>query len=141
MKRRLLIIESDKHLNKVNEIVLRASGVVADLHIANNGKEALDYIKSQVVNNSPLPDIIVFDLQMSVSNGFEFIDKFTLLDIPGKNAIELVVFTASSKPSDRQMAFSKGIKHYLSKPYLLRGIRDIVSQLQMKHADKHAGGK
>lgn len=132
MKKRLLIIDSDVHLNKLNEKVLRSSGIVDDLHIVNNGQDALDYLQTLLDNNSSLPDVIVFELQMPIVNGFEFIDQFSKFEISEKETVELVVFTASSKPSDRQKAISKGIRHYLSKPYLLRGLRDILLQLHNK---------
>jgi CheY-like chemotaxis protein len=134
MKKKLLIIDNDRHLNIVNEKVLLSSGIVNDLHIVYNGKDALEYLKSRAEDHAALPDIIVFDLQMPIVNGFDFIDQFAMLEIPGKDNMELVVFTASSKFSDRQRAISKGIKHYLDKPYLLGGLRDILSQLHIKQS-------
>jgi CheY-like chemotaxis protein len=141
MKQTLLMIDSDKQLNKVNEQVLRSSGLVKALHMVDNGREALDYLKHQVEQHASLPNIIIFELQMSIVNGFEFIDQFRMLEIPEKEEIELVVFTASSKPSDKQAAIAKGIRHYLNKPYLLRALRDIIFQINTKESTRRAGGK
>jgi CheY-like chemotaxis protein len=132
MKKHLLLIDNDRHLNTVNRKVLRSSGIVNDLHIVNNGQDGLDYLKFQTANKAPLPNIIVFELQIPVVNGFDFIDQFAMLEIPAKDNIELVVFTSSSKHSDKQKAISKGIRHYLTKPYLLNGLREIISQLYFK---------
>ena len=127
MKKRILIIDNDRQLNKINERVLNASGIVNELHISCDGQEAMDYLKSRVQDNCPLPQIIVLDLQVPVMNGFEFIDEFKK-NFPGNSAVELVVFTNSSNPADKQKAMSKGVKHYLNKPYLLRDLRDIASR-------------
>jgi CheY-like chemotaxis protein len=137
MKKRLLIIDDDKLLNKINEKVLHSSGIVKELHITCNGKEALEYLQLRAEKNYPLPHVIILDLQMPVLNGFEFIDAFQKLDIPGKADIELVVFTSSSNPSDKQRALSKGIKNYLAKPYLLRGLSDIISRLKITDSPKN----
>jgi CheY-like chemotaxis protein len=135
MEIRLLIVDNDKHFNTVNRKVLRSAGIVDDLHIVNNGKDALDYLKSLASAEDRLPNIIVFELQTPILNGFEFIDEFSRLEMDGRNNIKLVVFTASNKQSDRQKATSKGIKHYLLKPYLLIGLREIVTQLRNEIAE------
>jgi CheY-like chemotaxis protein len=126
MKKRILIIDNDKQLNKINESVLITSGMVNELHIASNGQEALDYFRSRVENNYTLPQIVILDLHLPVLDGFEFIDEFGKLNFPGKAGIELVVFTYSSSLKDKQRALSKGIQHYLPKPYLLRNLMSIV---------------
>lgn len=128
-KRNLLVVDSDTKLNRLNEKVLLSSGIVNNLFMATNGTDALRYLESCVVNRRPLPDIIVFDLQMRGLNGFDFIDRLISLDIPDRDNIELVVFTASSNPSDQQKASLKGIRHYVSKPYILRGLREVYSKI------------
>jgi CheY-like chemotaxis protein len=126
MKKRILIIDDDKLLNKINEKVLVAAGVVIELHIALNGQQAVDYLENRLSKNYPLPDLIVLDLHMPVMDGFGFIDAFNKMTFHGKSKIELVVFTSSSSPKDKQKAMAAGIRHYLNKPYLLRGLVDIM---------------
>jgi CheY-like chemotaxis protein len=126
MKKRILIIDNDKQLNKINERILITSGIVKELHITSNGQEALDYFRSRVENNYALPQIVILELHLPVLDGFAFVDEFSKLDFPGKAGIELVVFTYSSSYKDKQRALTKGIHHYLPKPYLLRNLMDIV---------------
>lgn len=131
MKKRILIVDADKQLNKINEKVLHSAGIVSELHIANNGKEALDYLSSRIEKQYPLPHIIIFDIDLPIMDGFKFLDRFQGLDFPGKSNIELVVFTSSSNPKDKQKIGSRGIKHYISKPYLLRGLNDILLHMKV----------
>lgn len=127
--KRILIIDDDKMLNKIHEKVLLAAGVAHELDIKTNGLDALNYLKYRISNNHLLPEIIILDLHMPVMNGLQFLDEFQKLDFPGKHEIEFVVFTSSTSVRDKQNAISRGIKHYLSKPYILRGLVDIISKL------------
>jgi CheY-like chemotaxis protein len=126
MKKRILIVDDDQLLNKINEKVLHAAGLVKELHIVINGKQAIDYLANRIEKDYPMPDIIVLDLHMPVLDGFAFIEAFNRLNFHGKSNIELVVFTSSSSIKDKQKAIALGIQHYLNKPYLLRGLTDIV---------------
>lgn len=126
MKRRILIADNDEQLNRINAKVLTAAGIVDDLRIVNNGRDAINYLQHCLVENKPMPDIIIFDLALPTLDGFGLIDAYERLDFPGKEDIQLVVFTASSNPGDRQKAASRGIRHYVNKPYLLRNLKDII---------------
>jgi len=128
MKKRILIVDDDKLLNKINEKALAAAGMVKELHVALNGMEALEYLRVRINRNYPLPDIIIMDLHMPVMDGFEFLDRYAELDFAGKAKIEIVVFTSSSSPSDRQKVMDRGVTNYLNKPYLLRGLNAIMAR-------------
>src|SRR5688572_2031357 len=130
MARRILLVDDDIQLNKIHEKILPSSGLASEVHVALNGREAIDYLNARIEKGYPLPNVIVTDLDMPVMDGFEFIDAFNALSFPGKNKIELVVFTSSSNISDKKRALSKGIRHYLSKPYLVRALNDVICQLQ-----------
>lgn len=134
MKKRILIIDDDKQLNQINQKVLVSSGLVSELHFAENGKEGLEYLFSRIEKGYPLPDIIIIDLIMPGMNGFEFIDTFNELEFHGKYKITLVVFTGSSNPNDKRRAVSKGIRHYLEKPYLLRGLNDVIHKIDCEYS-------
>jgi CheY-like chemotaxis protein len=129
MKKRVLLIDDDKQLNRINERVLSTAGIVSELHIALDGRAGLEYLYSRIEKNYPMPHVIVLDLEMPVLSGFEFLDEFQKMNFAGKSNIEIVIFTSSSNPKDKQKAMSKGIRHYLTKPYLLRGLQDILRRL------------
>ena len=129
MKKRILIVDPDKQLNQINEKILKSSGLVSEVHIASNGLEALDYLHSRIEKEYSLPDIIILELNMPVMNGFKFLDHFREMNFPNKAGIEIVVFTASSNPSDKQKAVARGVKHYLEKPYILRGLNDVIKRM------------
>ncbi len=135
MKAKILIVDKDKQLTQINQKILRTAGIAGELHTAENGKEAIDYLKLRIEKKYPLPDIILLELHTPVMDGFQFLDAFQQLDYPLKCNIEIVVFTASSNPRDMQKAFSKGIRYYLNKPYLLRGLNDVLRTLRIERSD------
>jgi len=134
MKKRILLIDDDHLLNRINEKVLLAAGFVSELHVVLNGRQALDYLLNRALKCYPLPDLIILDLHMPVMDGFAFLDEFQKLDFAGKSAVEVVVFTASSSPKDIQKVQAYGIHHYISKPYLLRGLTGIIGSTENKSA-------
>lgn len=137
MKKRVLLIDNDSQLNKINEKVLLTSNFVGELHIATNGLKAAEYINWRVQKQYPLPDIIILELNLPLMDGFEFMEWFQAADIPGKANVELVVFTASSSPRDKQRALCMGVQYYLNKPYLLRGLAAVVESMKGARAMKN----
>jgi two-component system, CitB family, response regulator MalR len=131
MKKRILIVDDDKLLNAINEKVLLTAGIVKELHFVPNGLQAMEYLTSRMEKGYPLPDVIILDLHMPVMNGFTFLDQFQKMDFPGKSNIQIVVFTASSNPKDKQKAFAMGVENYINKPYLLRGLTEVVSRTRI----------
>ncbi|MBT1705974.1 response regulator [Chryseosolibacter indicus] len=137
MRKKILLIDNDQQLNRINEKVLLRSGIVSQLHITSNCREAIDYLRSREEKGYPLPDVIVFEINLPFMNGFEFIEAFNSLQITGKSRIALVVFTSSSNPRDRQRMLAKGIRHYINKPYLLTNLRDIVNRLSVDEIEMY----
>lgn len=129
MKKRILLVDDDALLNKINKEILFKAGLASELNIATNGRQAVDYLKEQIASNSMLPDLIILDLDMPVMNGFAFIDEFNNLDFPGKGNIEIVVFSDSSSPADKHRVFARGIRNFIDKPYLLRGLTDLLRRM------------
>lgn len=132
--KKLLLLDRDEHLLSVNRKILKTSGLADDIYTSLNVKEALQYIKSCIATESRVPDLIIFDLKLGQSSGFDFIDQLRALGIPDDHCTELIVFTDSSSHRDMEKARAKGIRHYLFKPYLLRGLRDIILNMSQSHA-------
>lgn len=141
MKKRILIIDDDIMLNKINEKVLVAAGIVSELHVTNNGVEGMNYLQHRIDKSYSLPEIIILDLDMPLMNGFEFIEGFQKLQFPGKSAIEIVVFTGSSNPKDKQKATALGIRHYINKPYLVRGLIDVITRMETEEVNIYSNKK
>jgi CheY-like chemotaxis protein len=113
---RILLIEDDeldvisvkRSLSKVN--------AVYELFTAYNGVEALDLLRGKDGEPamSPLPGIILLDINMPKMNGIEFL---TMLRKDEKlKHLKVFVMTTSGQESDRKAMEQLGVSGYLIKP-------------------------
>lgn len=104
-KTKLLWIEDDKLISKVLGRKFSISNF--DLYHAQNGEEAMVYLKSNK------PDVMVIDILLPGMSGFDILQKIkhdlSLANIP------IMVLSNLSKPSDMDKANSLGAKKFLVK--------------------------
>jgi CheY-like chemotaxis protein len=121
----VLIVEDEPD----NREIMRA--VVEDLLgykalLAADGEEALR------LANDHRPHLILMDLMMPVLGGFETIHK--LKTGHDTVAIPIVAVTALSRPVDRQRAVENGADDYLSKPFDL----DLLAEIVERHISRRS---
>lgn len=105
---RLLVVEDNLINQKIIQNVLKHSGIIVD--IANNGKEALEYLFTEYRDY----DLILMDISMPVLDGIgttKMIRHVHQLD-----HIPIVTFTAFSLGPEIQAMFEAGANAYLTKP-------------------------
>ena len=75
----ILVVEDDKSISEVLKMALELDGY--QVAAANDGQEALNYIKQ-----GHLPNLVLLDLMMPVMNGWQFLEQLaeepTLKDLP-----------------------------------------------------------
>jgi CheY-like chemotaxis protein len=107
----ILLVEDDK----VDAMTIRRSletiNITNDVDVANNGEEALQYLRDP---QGELPCIILLDLNMPKMNGIEFLrivkHDETLKRIP------VVILTTSRDEQDKIESFNLGVAGYMIKP-------------------------
>jgi CheY-like chemotaxis protein len=126
----ILHIEDDA----VDAMVMeRALKKLCDMKInlfkATNGYEALDLLRGQNGKEkiTPLPRIILLDLNMPKMNGIEFLKE--LRADPELRHIAVFVMTTSSDEQDRTEAHNLNVAGYMIKPLTLDGYSNIISVL------------
>lgn len=123
MKQNVWLVDDDEVSNFLSQKTLERMGVAKQIHIALNGKEALDLFNKYHTGSLPLPDLILLDLKMPVMDGFQFIELFNKLDIPDKEKVKIIIVTTSVDPNDVMRAKELGIEHFLSKPITEKDIK------------------
>lgn len=110
----VLIVDDDFVSNFIAEKVIKSHGGVRMVTTVSDGKQALEYLKYQCDEEDPYacPDLILLDLNMPYTDGFEFIEKYKQKsgrDIP-------IVAVTSTEPLDekKKMLLEAGI------PYILK---------------------
>jgi CheY-like chemotaxis protein len=106
---------------------LQKSGVSHTLHLAADGRQAIDYLSG---NGSyadraahPLPTWIFLDLKMPRVDGFEVLQW--IRSHPVFHDATVFMLTSSPEERDKQRAEQLGVRHYLVKPPTPEVIRSI----------------
>lgn len=119
MAQKILIIEDDTITAQLLALALRRKGY--EVLQAENGPDGLQVTQDQI------PDLILLDLMLPGMDGFEFLNQ--LRQMKNTASIPVVVVSAKSQPTDRERASDLGIKGYLTKPYRMQQLIDLVKEI------------
>ncbi len=109
------IIDDDEIIIYLTGALLKKEEFCSRTLTFTDGLQAIERLKLAIVNNEQLPQVILFDLNMPIMDGWEFVDEFLKLSIPIE--IPLFVFTSSINPADKEKSFSyNAIKGFIQKP-------------------------
>ena len=83
--------------------------------MTNNGDEALQFIyKKGIYSDAQTPCLILLDLKMPKSDGFEVLENIKKNDEMKK--IPVIVLTSSDRTADIERAYALGCNSYIVKP-------------------------
>lgn len=121
---KVLIVEDDKFLASAYQLKFKKVGF--DVHIASNGQEAINSVKTFV------PDIIILDLIMPVKDGFTVLQE--LKADPAFKDIPIVVASNLGQQEDIDKALKMGATTFLIKTeYSLEKIVEMINDLIASH--------
>lgn len=122
-QRPILIIEDNSEDYETTVRALRKVGVEKEIRRCEDGDDALDYLFQRGTYadpvSAPRPAIILLDLNMPGTDGFEVLD--TLKKDNDLKIIPIVVLTTSSSERDIQACYKSGANSYIQKPVDLDG--------------------
>ncbi|MGL6339351.1 MAG: response regulator [Waterburya sp.] len=91
---------------------------------AKNGKEALSLAREY------LPNLILLEIVLPDIDGFEVVAKLKQNVITSQ--IPIIAVTGLARKEDREQIFRSGCDAYLSKPYLLNDLADMINNYLKK---------
>lgn len=112
----ILLVEDD-YLDIMNvERELKKLNVNLPLYVARNGREALNMLRGEggASKISPLPSVVLLDINMPKMNGIEFLDA--VRKDPELSSLNVFVTTTSNEESDRLAAQNLKATGYIVKP-------------------------
>lgn len=110
-----LLIEDNLIDQLVIKQLLKKVLYVDDVHVANNGKEGLQWLFYNLETCVPL--VIILDIQMPIMNGFDFLKTFDQFDDEYKNEIQIYVLSSTLDPDEiKKIKENKYVRKILSKP-------------------------
>ena len=96
----------------------RQAGLNVPLHVVADGEACIAYLSGtgQYSNRAeyPLPDLLLLDLKMPRTNGFEVLKW--IREQPSLSTLRVVVLTSSGRIRDINLAYQLGANSFLTKP-------------------------
>ena len=121
-----MLIDDHEADNFYHQYVFQRMGVTEKVEIAENGFDALDFLKKE--NHLP-PELIFLDINMPKMNGWEFLEEYRQLSEEQKSRVIILMLTTSVNPADRQKAETvPEINGYYSKPLNEAKLNEILER-------------
>ena len=118
---RILVVEDEKHLNRIISEAVEDEGYSVDS--CYNGVEALEYLACADY------DVIILDIMMPKMNGLELVRR---LRSEG-NSTPVLFLTARDAVADRVEGLESGGDYYLTKPFDFQELMAVVRVMTRKY--------
>ena len=124
------LIDDDEIIQFIGTKVIESTNLVDRIKTFSNGEEAINFLKSNSKNPDLLPEIILLDLNMPIMNGFEFLEKFIMLEPKLGKKITIYVVSSSVSPIDiEKLNKISEVSDYIIKPITKEKFEKIVHVL------------
>jgi len=124
---KVLIVEDNPGDVELAKEALRETSLTLDLHVAEDGAEALDVLRNEPPD-APRTDLVLLDLNMPKVGGHEVLEE--MKKDPELRLIPVVVFTSSSSREDIEAAYDRHANCYITKPGDLDDLVDVVRAIE-----------
>lgn len=121
--KKILIVDDEKNIRISIDKCLRGEGY--DTNLCCDGEEALETIKKSKY------DLILMDVKMPKSSGIEILKKIREYGITTR----VIMMTAYGTVDIAVDAMKLGAIDFISKPFTIKKIKDIVKETLMKDSD------
>jgi CheY-like chemotaxis protein len=123
---KILMLEDNVVDAFIAQKVVMLSGANVRLEIAGGVAEGMNLLINQYLENRELPDFILVDQFMPITDGFQFLDAFALLDMPGKDKITILMLTNSIDPRLTSEAIRRGAHGVITKPMCISVLTEMI---------------
>ncbi len=125
----VLLVEDDEGDVLLMEGALERDREHIRLHHAQNGEEALQFLRKQEkFMMAPRPDLMVLDLNMPKKNGLEVLKEVG--EDPELRTIPVVVFTTSASEKDIRESYQLHANCVITKPGTLEEFTEVVRSMK-----------
>lgn len=123
MKKRILVVEDEKHLAETIKLNLE----VEEFHpvVVHDGAEAISAFKEQRF------DLVILDIMIPNIDGIAVCENIRLHD----SAIPIMFLSAKSSAEDRILGLKKGGDDYMTKPFNLEELMLRINKLLARNED------
>jgi two-component system, chemotaxis family, response regulator Rcp1 len=125
----VLMVEDDPDDVYLTQQALRASRLRMNLHVVNDGVEAITYLRHEE-GEAPRrrPDLILLDLNLPRMDGREVL--MAIKQDPDLATIPVVILTTSEAEEDIAASYRQHANCYVSKPVDIEQFRSVVASIE-----------
>lgn len=135
---KILLVDDDEITNFLSREVLQLHFTEAEIITVTNGEEALEFLANQLIENKPLPNIMLLDINMPLMNGWEFLEKLEEGNNHDYSSINIFMYTSSVYFEDLNRAKkNRLLKNILTKPLNNEGIQEMVASVNTESIKQH----
>ena len=128
----ILLVEDDPGDRRLTTRALARGKLRNEIHIAEDGEEALDYLFRRGPYSdpatSPRPDLVLLDLNLPKIHGREVLAEIRAC--PELRHLLVVVLTTSEQEEDILRSYDLGVNSYITKPVTFDRFVEVVQVLQ-----------
>jgi CheY-like chemotaxis protein len=131
----VVLIDDDDINNYVNQVLILQLAISERITLSSNGYEAIQNLHQL----NQCPPLIFLDINMPSMDGFEFLEAFKTLHLPGQKEVVVVVLTTSKNPLDINRINRLGTFEYINKPLTEEKLIPILQKYFPKVAETITG--
>jgi two-component system response regulator len=125
----ILLVEDNPGDVRLTKEALKESKVLNNLHVAEDGVEALDFLRRDGKHtDAPHPDLILLDLNLPKKDGRELLEEIKAHD--DLKRIPVVVLTTSRAEDDILRMYDQHANCYITKPIDFEQFIEVVRSIE-----------
>lgn len=125
----VLIVEDNPGDVRLTQEALRDGGLDYTLHVASDGKEALDFLYQRgEYDGAPRPDIVLLDLNLPKLDGHGVLRE--IRKDPDLERLPVVMLTSSAAEEDVVLSYELQSNAYLTKPVAPDEFVDLIRSFE-----------
>jgi CheY-like chemotaxis protein len=100
--RRIAIVDDDSIFQFTTKVKIEKLGLADEIQIYNDGEEMYKLLDSSDI--AELPSIILLDINMPISDGWDFLEMYDTIGDDKKEKIKIYMLSSSINPVDVEKA-------------------------------------
>ncbi|HNB18206.1 MAG TPA: response regulator, partial [Candidatus Obscuribacter sp.] len=129
----ILLVEDTPSDVRLTQEALKRSDLKYEMHVVNDGEEAMEYLIRLKDSHQDLPDVILLDLNMPRKNGHEVLAEIKNDSV--LRAIPVVLLTVSENDEDVLEALKLKMNYYIAKPVSAPKLTALLSSIHQLHKE------
>ena len=113
----ILVIDDDPLFVFLTKKIIGSTGFSTNISECGDGQRGIEFVNKSLEDRTNLPDLIFLDLNMPISDGWEFLEEYAKIESSVPKKIDVYIVSSSISPHDfeRSKEFNV-VKDFMIKP-------------------------